>query len=69
VPTECVVVPELVRFRNLAAGEAQWATDLLALANQSRNRENANRRVAASPFAINYSARALLRLYSEGLLA
>ena len=29
VPRECVVVPELVRFQKVEAGEAAWAADLL----------------------------------------
>src|ERR1019366_7597936 len=29
VPRECVVVPELVRFQKVEAGEAVWADDLL----------------------------------------
>ena len=66
VPRECVVVPELVRFQKLDAGEAQWAADLLELAAQPRNMSDANRRVAASAFAIDNSSRALLRLYTKG---
>jgi glycosyltransferase EpsF len=69
VPRECVVVPELVRFRDTADGAAAWAADLLDLARQPRNPTEANRRVAASAFAIEHSARALLRLYGEGVLA
>lgn len=69
VPRECVVVPELVRFQKLEAGEAQWAADLSQLAAQPRNIRGANQRVAASAFAIENSARALLRLYSKGSLA
>ena len=37
VPRECVVVPELVRFQKVEAGEAAWAADLLQLAVQPRN--------------------------------
>jgi glycosyltransferase involved in cell wall biosynthesis len=69
VPRECVVVPELVRFQNVEAGEAVWAHDLLQLAAQSKNYVSANQRVAASAFSIDNSARALLRLYSEGTLS
>ena len=68
VPRECVVVPELVRFRNVEDGAAVWAAELLDLAAQPRNFMDSNRRVAASAFAIEHSARALLRLYSEGAL-
>ena len=69
VPRECVVVPELVRFKKVEAGEAAWADDLLQLAAQPRNIPDANQRVAASAFSIEKSSRALLQLYSEGTLA
>jgi glycosyltransferase involved in cell wall biosynthesis len=67
VPRECVVVPELVRFQKLEAGAPEWATELLSLARRPRNILEANKRVAASPFAIHNSAHALLTLYSKGL--
>ena len=69
VPRECVVVPELVRFQKVEAGEAAWAADLLQLAAQRQNSSEANQRVAASAFSIDRSARALLQLYSQGTLA
>jgi glycosyltransferase involved in cell wall biosynthesis len=69
VPRECVVVPELVRFQMVEAGEGAWATDLLQLAAQRQNSSEANQRVAASAFSIDRSARALLQLYSQGTLA
>jgi glycosyltransferase involved in cell wall biosynthesis len=69
VPRECVVVPELVRFQRVEAGEAAWAADLLQLAIQHRNIPAANQRVAASFFAIEKSARALFQLYSKGFVA
>lgn len=69
VPRECVVVPELVRFQKVEAGEAAWAAVLLQLAARPRNILEANQRVAASAFSIERSASALLRLYSEGSLS
>jgi glycosyltransferase involved in cell wall biosynthesis len=69
VPRECVVVPELVHFQKVEAGEAAWAADLLQLAARPPNILAANQRVAASAFSIDGSARALLRLYSEGALS
>ena len=66
VPSECVVVPELVRFKEVESGEAPWADDLFQLIAQPRNPLCANQRVAASSFAIENSARALLRLYGDG---
>jgi glycosyltransferase involved in cell wall biosynthesis len=69
VPHECVVMPELVRFQKVEAGEAAWAADLLQLAARPKNILGANRRVAASAFSIHSSAAALFRLYSEGTLS
>ena len=68
VPRECVVVPELVRFKEVAAGVESWADDLLQMTTQPRNISTANERVSESPFSITNSARALLQLY-EGILA
>jgi hypothetical protein len=51
------------------AGEAVWSNDLLQLAGQRRDPSEANRKVAASEFAINRSACALLHLYSGGVPA
>jgi glycosyltransferase involved in cell wall biosynthesis len=68
VPRECIITPELVRFQKLEAGVAAWATDLLQLIGQPRNIIESNKRVAASAFSIDNSARALLKLYCEGLL-
>jgi glycosyltransferase involved in cell wall biosynthesis len=69
VPRECVVVPELVRFQKVEAGETAWAADFLQLAAQRQNVSEANKRVAESPFSIDRSAGALLQLYSQGSLA
>jgi glycosyltransferase involved in cell wall biosynthesis len=69
VPRECVVVPELVRFQKVEAGESAWAADLLQLAAQRTNISEANQKVAASAFSIDRSARALLQLYSQDTLA
>jgi glycosyltransferase EpsF len=68
VPVECVVVPELVRFKEVEAGAAAWATDLLELADRPRDVRDANQRVATSAFSIESSSGALLRLYGEGNL-
>jgi glycosyltransferase EpsF len=65
VPRECVVVPELMHFKEVAEGEARWAADLLHLASQPRELSEANKKVAASPFAIGNSAAALLQLYTS----
>ena len=67
VPVECVVVPELVRFKDVEEGEAAWADELLQLAGQPRDILSANQRVAASAFAIESSSSALLRVYGEGV--
>ena len=69
VPRECVVVPELVAFRDVKDGETVWAADLLRLVAQPRNIAAANQQVAVSAFAIENSARALSTLYRQGLPA
>jgi glycosyltransferase involved in cell wall biosynthesis len=66
VPRECVVVPELVSFLDIEAGEEAWAHRLLRLTEWPRDVEAANRQVAASAFSIERSADALLRLYRNG---
>ena len=66
VPVECVVVPELVRFKEVEEGEAAWADELLQLVGQPRDILGANQRVAVSAFAIENSSSALLRVYGEG---
>jgi glycosyltransferase EpsF len=68
VPRECVVVPDLVRFLDVEHGAARWADELLQLASTGCDAAQANARVAASPFSIENSAHALLRLYGEGIL-
>lgn len=65
VPAECVVVPELVRFRDVKDGPAAWADDLLEMATQPPDIADANQRVAASPFSIENSSLALARIYSN----
>ncbi len=65
VPAECVVVPELVRFKDVEAGPPAWADDLLQMASQPRDIRDANRRVAASAFSIESSSNALARLYGQ----
>jgi glycosyltransferase involved in cell wall biosynthesis len=64
VPRECVVVPELVRFIDLAEPTAAWADQVLQLASARADGPGPNARVAASPFSIVNSARALVDLYS-----
>jgi glycosyltransferase involved in cell wall biosynthesis len=64
VPRECVVVPDLVRFLDPAAGDHVWADQVLAFADQPRRNAEANARVASSPFAIARSSQALLDIYS-----
>ncbi len=67
VPQECVVVPELVGFLDVDAGAGAWRDALLALGRAPRvDPAEANRRVAASPFAIAHSAGRLAELYRSG---
>jgi len=66
VPRECVVVPELVRFLDLAQGEDAWGGAIAALLANPPRVDGANERVAASAFGIAQSAAALRRLYETG---
>jgi glycosyltransferase involved in cell wall biosynthesis len=69
-PRECLVMPELVSFLSLDAGVEAWRDRLLALLAAPRHDPDlANRRLAASPFAIAHSAAKLERLYRDGVLA
>jgi glycosyltransferase involved in cell wall biosynthesis len=68
VPAECAVVPDLVRFVDLAAEPETWAEALLALAAVPRRTAEANRQVAASAFAVENSAKAMADLYRSGRL-
>ena len=69
VPRECAVVPELVRFEPVERGAAEWAAALLAHAARPRGVAGANRLVASSPFAIENSADALLKIYKKWIPA
>jgi glycosyltransferase EpsF len=65
IPRECMVVSELVEFLPLQAGVEQWANRLLAKARQKRpDGIESNRRIAASPFSIENSAKNLLEIYA-----
>jgi Glycosyltransferase len=65
VPRECVVVPELVSFRQLNDGPAAWADELLAMSALPRfDSKRANEAVHESSFSIDKSYDALHRLYS-----
>jgi glycosyltransferase involved in cell wall biosynthesis len=65
VPRECVVIPELVRFLGLDAGVEVWRDALLDIVRRPLiDPAEANRRVAASPYAIANSAAALEALYA-----
>ena len=68
VPRECLVVPDGVLFRDIALGPEQWAAEALRLMQMPRDSGQANRRVAASAFAIDNSAAALANLYRDGVL-
>jgi hypothetical protein len=67
VPRECVVVDHLVRFLDVAEGEAIWAAELLKMTSRPRENRLANMQVASSPFAIANSSSALLGLYTSPL--
>ena len=67
VPRECVVVPELMTFLDVAAGPSRWRDTLLSLAHAPRfDPLQANQRVASSAFSIAASAASLEAIYSGG---
>jgi glycosyltransferase involved in cell wall biosynthesis len=65
---ECVVVPELVRFLDLAEPYHVWVDALNATIDTQTDRDAANALVAASAFDIRQSAAALAHLYRTGEL-
>ncbi|THD77672.1 MAG: glycosyltransferase [Phenylobacterium sp.] len=69
VPRECVVATDLVRFLDIGAGVSLWADHILDLMGRPRDVRRNNRKVSESPFSVDHSAAALMRLYREGLLA
>ncbi|MEY4964890.1 MAG: hypothetical protein RL274_473 [Pseudomonadota bacterium] len=68
VPRECMVIPGRVEFRDIGQGLDIWANEALRLIRLPRDPDEANRRIAGSPFAIENSAAALANLYRNGLL-
>jgi glycosyltransferase involved in cell wall biosynthesis len=69
VPRECVVAPDLVRFKDTAADVGQWADELERVMALPRDPAAANRQVARSPYAISNSAAALEALYAGSVPA
>jgi len=65
VPKECVIVPEIMRFKKIEAGVPEWIADLRDLIALPRNIVEANKRVAASPFTIEESSNRLIALYTD----
>lgn len=69
VPSECMVVPDLVEFVPLSASVDVWAEAVLRHIREPRRAPaDSNARVAASPFSITTSARRLESLYRDGTL-
>jgi glycosyltransferase involved in cell wall biosynthesis len=63
-PKECAVVPGMVTFKSLDESPSEWAlTALDILGSPAPDPDQTRSLVSASPFAIEHSARALLRLY------
>jgi glycosyltransferase involved in cell wall biosynthesis len=65
VPRECVVIPPLVRFKDVRCGVRAWVEALENLMAPPRDAEAANRLVAQSPYAIANSAAALEAIYAQ----
>lgn len=68
VPRECMVIPGHVEFLDVMQGADAWRDAVLRLIRQPRNPVEDNYQVAASPFAIEKSAAALVDLYRYGLM-
>jgi len=67
VPTEAVVVPELVSFLPLSQNIEAWRDKLLELASLPRyDLDSANAAVRASPFSVESSYDALHAIYGSG---
>jgi len=67
IPTESVIVPEIIRFLPLSAGPAHWATEAMRFIDQDRpDVEKCNQAVQNSAFSIQASALRLLRIYGGG---
>lgn len=64
VPAECAVVPGMVRFKSLTDSPAKWAEVANAILHEPAVEfKGALEMLGASPFSIEQSARALIRLY------
>ena len=65
VPRECEVIPGMVVFKPLNAGTAAWGEEVLKLMEfPSPDVAVCNNAVRNSPFAIENSTAALLKIYS-----
>ena len=63
-PRECAVVPGMVSFKSLRESPSDWAVAAREiLSSPAPDPDQARSLVSASPFSIEHSARALLRLY------
>jgi glycosyltransferase involved in cell wall biosynthesis len=68
VPKESLVVPGMVEFHALETGVSAWAGHALRLLNlKTPNQVTCNLAVQNSPYSIENSAAALLKIYSRGL--
>jgi len=68
VPIECMVIPEIVKFKPLADSSDEWAKESLRLMNLSRpNRSVCNKLIRKSPFSIENSMERLLNIYFSNI--
>lgn len=68
VPSECVVIPELVRFLSLTEDVETWARSTVeALCSPRLSVSGCNARIDCSPFAIKNSAALLRAVYAGGV--
>jgi glycosyltransferase involved in cell wall biosynthesis len=65
-PRECVVIPEMIKFKSLTEHPAEWAREALTLINLPRpNPADYNRLVRNSVFSIENSTARLIELYTS----
>lgn len=62
IPQDCIVTPDLIKFKAVSDGVEAWASDILQAAAGDQRRSRA-KEILASRFAIEKSVRALQALY------
>jgi glycosyltransferase involved in cell wall biosynthesis len=64
IPKECMIIPEIIKFKSLADGSDQWAEESLKLMSLSRPHQAfCNKLIRQSPFSIENSTERLFNIY------